>query len=584
MGKKEYKLFMIFKKPFNIFKHTKNYKNITSVRDVKTKRAFTMIELIIILLISAMLIGIVYPNLKDTYKNIKVEQMKSDIQSVNNAVNWYIKENQKIPIKEKVDINSIEYGFDFKEFMLNETNDNLTELYSIDYEKLKPYITKTKNVKEDFYYTTISNQVVYPKGKINSNNQLIYNDYKNIEYIPEEEPNKPIVEPEPTPPNMRRLYAGWYSSLLLKRDGTVWETGILGNRYFKQVESLSNIDSIFTQYYKNFALSENGEVYVWGDLGGDKFTIVPKKLQGLPKITTMETRFGKSFLLGDDGTVWECINSSVKKVQGLENIVDISVEKYFALALNDKGEVYSWGYNEYGQLGLGHNKPVDIPTKIVGLQNVKEIFTGYDNSYFIMNNGTIYACGRNDYGQLGLGFISSGTDPNTYIPKEIPYLRDIATMEVPDSLTLSARIYAIDKYGNVYGWGDNKYAGYRVLGIKEEIDKISTPTKIPNLSNIMKISCMEEQNFAISNDGDLYVWGVDYGNGFLGLGENIKNISTPQKNPHVSNVSNIETGAQHVVLTTNANEVYTWGYNLNGQLGTNDNYNRNVPTKLEPFR
>lgn len=177
MSKKEYKLFMILKKPFNIFKYTKKYKNITSIRNVKTKRKFTMIELIMILLISAMLIGIVYLDLKDAYKNVKVEQMKSDIQSVNNAVNWYIKENQKIPTKEKVDINSIEYGFDFKEFMLNETNDNLTELYSIDYEKLKPYITKTKNLKEDFYYTTISNNVVYPKGKINSNNQLIYNDY-----------------------------------------------------------------------------------------------------------------------------------------------------------------------------------------------------------------------------------------------------------------------------------------------------------------------------------------------------------------------------------------------------------------------
>lgn len=52
-------------------------------------------------------------------------------------------------------------------------------------------------------------------------------------------------------------------------------------------------------------------------------------------------------------------------------IDDISVGPEHSLALGSGGEVWGWGHNADGQLGLGHmNSPVKEPTRITGLSGV----------------------------------------------------------------------------------------------------------------------------------------------------------------------------------------------------------------------
>jgi len=64
--------------------------------------------------------------------------------------------------------------------------------------------------------------------------------------------------------------------------------------------------------------------------------------------------------------------------------------------------VWSFGNNEYGQLGLNSNiKQYNVPTLINGFK-VKAIATGY-HSAFIDLNDSVWVFGHNNYGQLGLG-------------------------------------------------------------------------------------------------------------------------------------------------------------------------------------
>lgn len=55
-------------------------------------------------------------------------------------------------------------------------------------------------------------------------------------------------------------------------------------------------------------------------------------------------------------------------VEGFENdkVVKIAMnpEGRHCMALTEKGDVYSWGSNEFGQLGHDDMKPRDVPTKI----------------------------------------------------------------------------------------------------------------------------------------------------------------------------------------------------------------------------
>ena len=80
------------------------------------------------------------------------------------------------------------------------------------------------------------------------------------------------------------------------------------------------------------------------------------------------------------------------------------------MALDKDGNVWSWGDNSFGQLGNGNFdynysgapvrvlKPGDVP-----LTNIVSIDAGFEHSLAIDRDDNVWVWGRNDEGQLGLG-------------------------------------------------------------------------------------------------------------------------------------------------------------------------------------
>jgi len=67
-----------------------------------------------------------------------------------------------------------------------------------------------------------------------------------------------------------------------------------------------------------------------------------------------------------------------------------------------KKKVFSWGFNQQGQLGLGHLLALEKPTMIPTLpNNIVQIAAGEFHNMVLTNNGKVYAWGRNDLGQCG---------------------------------------------------------------------------------------------------------------------------------------------------------------------------------------
>ncbi|MGQ3889835.1 hypothetical protein ACQUW5_12490 [Legionella sp. CNM-1927-20] len=85
--------------------------------------------------------------------------------------------------------------------------------------------------------------------------------------------------------------------------------------------------------------------------------------------------------------------------------------------LTKEKEIYVRGNNTWGELGLGDNKSrryVDgyvMPTKIQGLPPIKDFAIGHGTSFLIDHHNQIYAFGYNDYGQLGLGHCQNISSP-----------------------------------------------------------------------------------------------------------------------------------------------------------------------------
>jgi len=96
------------------------------------------------------------------------------------------------------------------------------------------------------------------------------------------------------------------------------------------------------------------------------------------------------------------------RVKNLDNekIVDIEVSTYFSLALTADGDLYSWGLNGNGQLGLDHTtNPTATPTLVQTLKGKKiiQVSAGEGHCLALSNTGEVYSWGVNSNGQLGLG-------------------------------------------------------------------------------------------------------------------------------------------------------------------------------------
>jgi alpha-tubulin suppressor-like RCC1 family protein len=87
-------------------------------------------------------------------------------------------------------------------------------------------------------------------------------------------------------------------------------------------------------------------------------------------------------------------------------IMAISAGSIHSLILNSQGQVFSFGSDEEGQLGIGYEEESEYypaPVRIRALENIIAISAGYDHSLFLNSQGQVYSCGGNEYGQLGIG-------------------------------------------------------------------------------------------------------------------------------------------------------------------------------------
>ncbi|MEA1954240.1 MAG: hypothetical protein U9O24_07585 [Campylobacterota bacterium] len=78
----------------------------------------------------------------------------------------------------------------------------------------------------------------------------------------------------------------------------------------------------------------------------------------------------------------------------------ISGGEFYSLAINASRELYTWGYNVYGQLGNGTITEHHEPLQIEASTTWSIISAGYSHALGINASDGLYAWGKNNYGQL----------------------------------------------------------------------------------------------------------------------------------------------------------------------------------------
>ncbi|MDR0778642.1 MAG: hypothetical protein LBE48_04315 [Methanomassiliicoccaceae archaeon] len=318
---------------------------------------------------------------------------------------------------------------------------------------------------------------------------------------------------------------------------------------------------------------------------------------GMPMIAAGEFH---SLVLKDDGTVWSwgqndygqlgngksglCINKSTPvQVLGpdgeeyLTGVIAIAAGWGHSLALKDDGTVWSWGYNKFGQLGDGTFVSGSTPAQVSGLANVTAITAGNNHSLALKDDGTVWTWGYNGNGQLGNGTIGNGTDKVTPVqvlsPSGTGFLTNIIKIAAHGSNS-----FALKDNGTAWAWGFNSSGQ---LGDYSYAHK-SRPVQVMNapgtpLTNVKDIAVGLNYSVFLKNDGT--VWGRGYnGNGQLGNGETVSRITLVQAS--ITNVTAIAAGDDHTIALKSDGTVWAWGYNIHGELGDGTVVNKKTPVKV----
>uniref|UniRef100_G1PBC4 RCC1 and BTB domain containing protein 2 n=1 Tax=Myotis lucifugus TaxID=59463 RepID=G1PBC4_MYOLU len=186
-----------------------------------------------------------------------------------------------------------------------------------------------------------------------------------------------------------------------------------------------------------------------------------------------------------------------------------------------EGEVFTWGHNAYSQLGNGTTNhglvPCHISTNLSNKQ-VIEVACGSYHSLVLTSDGEVFAWGYNNSGQVG-----SGSTANQPIPRRV------------------------------------------TSGLQNKV--------------VVNIACGQMCSMAVVDNGEVYVWGYN-GNGQLGLGSS-GNQSTPCRLALQGvRVQRVACGYAHTLVLTDEGQVYAWGANSYGQLGTGNKSNQSYPTPV----
>ena len=351
--------------------------------------------------------------------------------------------------------------------------------------------------------------------------------------------------------------------------GVSEDTGQLGLGYKELAKAptkvMSNVAYVTVNAAVSAAITEDGDLYIWGTLGYDDPIRTPQKvLSDVSKVRLGVDQIAAVKENGDlyvwytsysgDGTENFC--SKPYKVMG--NIKDVVVNKQSQsintdsfIALTVDGSVYGWGKNRYGELGIGDKQERLVPEKIAS--NVKSIGAGPSCFGFILQNGDLYVSGDNI--ECGLPNVTD----DVLLPTKI--LSNVATFQLEYSNGA-----ALSNDGKLYIWGYNTFGQCATVTDKTPC----SPQCV--LSNVIDFSLevlMGRSILAITGNNKLYSWGYNW-DGQTGTGGRQNNVKAPQE--ILEDVVFVSAGSQFGAAVTSTGKLYTWGDNSwahcgNGECG-----------------
>ena len=244
----------------------------------------------------------------------------------------------------------------------------------------------------------------------------------------------------------------------------------------------------------------------------------------------------------------------------------VSCGNAHTMILTIKGEVFAYGSNGFGQLGLG--RPGDDDDEIVTSYNTPQlvpmkrvisVVCGDNYTMLLTSDGFLHGCGENNYGQLGTGRRNASAQP---------YFDQALISEVISVACGTNHTMMITRQG-LFGCGNNTSLQLGLSG-EQRLHRKPEKVDIPGGAVAVSVACDGSATMILTEKDGIFVCGYNEG-GMLGVG--IANRVIPlQKLVIISvlpKVLKIVMGGYCSAILTDEG-LFVAGKNNDGQLGLGD--------------
>ena len=250
--------------------------------------------------------------------------------------------------------------------------------------------------------------------------------------------------------------------------------------------------------FNSMALGTDGTVYTWGSISRGYHTYDRSSPQTVPTVVKDPSDASASF-----------------------NAVQISTNWTIDLAVNQDGYVYVWGYNTNGQLGNNTSDSTfhDTPSRVFATSKstatagpwLKAVHAsaGAFHVLAIDQEGKTWSWGGNEFGQLGNG-TSSSQGASHPIPLLVKYPKSAGTVSAAQVISGSYHSFAIDENGKVWAWGrgtQNQNGSSNTSYLPISVHDPNYPSDTSKKLSAVQMSGGYYHSLVIDTNGKTWAWG-----------------------------------------------------------------------------
>ena len=279
-----------------------------------------------------------------------------------------------------------------------------------------------------------------------------------------------------------------------------------------------------TDAHASCAITNDGKLYTWGYNGhgqlgrgntSDYTSQAPLLVatQSSNTFTFCHSSYYNNYAIQDNGYVWVSghgghyinglgNNSNITTFTriNLPNVIDFHANHNLAVAVTSSNEVYIWGTEANSCMaGIG---TTGTPTRLTALdgKNIVKVRTGGYSGHAISSDGKLYSWGKGQYHA-----IPDGTNSNVGTPTEMTWFsrKNIRLVDAQFPYDEAAACLALDDQGNMYVWGMSDHGAIGVY--HHHPTTHSWPVLLK--TNIASISVGRHSCGCIDKFGQVYTWG-----------------------------------------------------------------------------